>query len=70
MGIGIEWFEDDIPRMREFDAVARRSQAQTMMAKVRVTGRVRQKSKPDWVGLRPYYLDMSEALVLEAYPIA
>ena len=69
-GIGVSWFEEDVPWMREFDAVAERSQAEAMMARVRVTGIVKRRSKPDWVGLRPWYLDLAKAEVLRANPIS
>jgi len=70
MGIGIEWFDDDLPWMREFDAIAERSQTETMMARVRATGIVKQKPHPDMTGGRPWYLDLTAAKVVEAYPIA
>ena len=70
-GIGISWFEEDVPWMREFDAVAERPLDETMMARVRVTGVVRRESQPSWPGLpRAWILKLAKAEVLEAYPIS
>ena len=69
-GIGISWFEEDVPQMREFDALAERSFQQDMMVKARVTGRVVRGTAGSF-GLPPVWiLRLAKAEVLEAYPVS
>lgn len=70
LGIGISWFEADLPWMREFDALTKRSGDEPLMATVRVTGIIERGKDTDLVGGRPWYLDLAKADVLEAYPVS
>lgn len=65
MGIGLAG-----PPMPDFEALLERSQLQTMMVRLRVRGVVKQRMDPDWVGGRPWQLDLTKVQILEALPIA
>lgn len=68
-GVGIAWYRDEPPSMRAFAAVARRSQWEPMMVRVRVTGEMKREREPGPAGERTWYLDLSAAEVLSARPL-
>jgi hypothetical protein len=69
LGIGISWFEEDVPRMKEFDSVAMRSMGQNMAVTVHVTGIV-QREKRGSFGLPPaWIIRLTKADVVEARPV-
>lgn len=69
-GIGISWYEEDVPWMREFDAAVDRSFQQDMIVRARVTGIVRREAH-GLFGLPPaWILRLAEADVLEARSVS
>lgn len=69
-GIGISWYDDDVPWIREFDAMVARSFEQDMMVRARVTGIVRRETQGSF-GLPPaWIIKLAKADVLEAYPVS
>jgi hypothetical protein len=69
LGIGITWFAEDVPQMREFASAAKRAMGQNMMVRAHVTGVV-QKEKRGSLGLPPAWtVRLTKADVLEARPV-
>jgi hypothetical protein len=65
-GVGISWWESDVPRMQEFDRIARRADGEPIRARVRVQGVMRQDENVGMSGERAWSLHLSQAHVLRA----
>lgn len=69
-GVGITWSVDANPGLRALHTIADQSQTQPMMIRVRVTGEMRQDRHHEMEGERPWFLDLTDAQVLSAQPLA
>ena len=64
-GIPIQWQDEDVPNMREFDAVAQRVLAlEPVIVTVRVTGKMSKASRSVFFDEPYWYLDLVSADVL------
>jgi hypothetical protein len=69
-GIGLSWFAEDVPGMRDFDAAAARSLQRRTLVRARVTGKVKREEHGQF-GLPPALtLSLASADVLEERPIS
>jgi hypothetical protein len=64
-GIAVEWFEEDVPRMRAFDAAAERLRnSESESLTVRATGTMKRAPARDLTPEPYWYLRLSSAQVL------
>jgi hypothetical protein len=69
-GIGLSWFEDDLPRLKKLESAAHRAKDGNVMARVRVTGEIKRDAIPGMAGEKAWRLDVAAADVLAERPLS
>ena len=68
-GVGLKWHRDDVPQLRNLDAMAARAKREPLMVRLKVSGQMQQDDTNNMAGVRAWRLALSEAQVLSVQPL-